>query len=387
MDEFTETSSESWFGRIINSIKGVAFGLLLIVGSVFLLSYNENRAVKTAKSLKEGVGAVIDVAADAVNAANDKKLVHVNGLATTKHLLTDPVFAISDMALWVKREVEMYQWKEEKHSETKKKLGGGTDTVTTYDYDKKWAKEPIHSSSFKKPEGHTNPDSMIAKSDTLYAKDATLGAFKLTTGLITKMQGDVPLALGEVHLAGLPASLKDKAKLSGGAFYFGKDYAAPEIGDQRVTFRTLTPGPFSVISRQTGDTFEPYVTKAGGEIERVESGTVSANLMLQHAETENNNLTWILRLVGFVLMAFGISMIISPIVVFADVIPFLGSVLGAGVFIAAVLLAFAGSLLTIAVAWFVVRPALSVILIAGAVALFFFGRRIGGKRIEAAKAA
>ncbi len=387
MDDFTETSSQSWFGRIIASIKGIAFGGLLIAGAVFLLSWNENRAVKTARSLKEGSGAVIDVASDAVNAANDKKLVHVTGEATAKNPLSDPLFAVSDMALRIKRKVEMYQWKEAKHSETKKKLGGGTDTETTYSYDKKWEGDLIHSSSFKKPEGHTNPDSVIAKSDTLYAQDATLGAFKLPLSLLAKMQGEVALSLGDAQLTALPASMKDKAKLSGGTLYFGKDSAAPEIGDQRVTFTTLKPGTFSVIAQQTRDTFEPYLAKAGGEIERVECGTVSATLMFFHAETENKNLTWLLRLAGFVLMTIGISLMINPIVVFADVIPFLGSVLGAGVFIAAVMLAFIGSLLTIAVAWFAVRPVLSLILIAAAVALFVFGRRIGGKRIEAAKAA
>ncbi len=387
MNQFTETSSESWFGRIINSIKGVAFGFLLIAGSVFLLSYNENRAVKTARSLKESAGVVIDVAADAVNAANDKKLVHVTGEATVKNPPTDSLFAISESALRIRRKVEMYRWEESRHSQTNKKLGGGTETVTTYSYDKKWSEEAIHSSSFKQPEGHTNPAGMTAKSDTFYAPNATLGAFKLPLSLIAKMKGDVALSLGETHLAGLPTSLKEKAKLSEGGFYFGKDSVTPEIGDQRVSFTVLKPGPFSVIASQTGETFEPYLAKAGGEIERVESGAVSAALMLSHAETENKNLTWLLRLAGFVLMAIGISLIISPIVVFADVIPFLGNVLGAGVFIAAVLLAFAGSLLTIAVAWFVVRPLLSVVLIAAAIALFVFGRRIGGKRIEAAKAA
>ena len=142
-----------------------------------------------------------------------------------------------------------------------------------------------------------------------------------------------------------------------------------------------------MIAQQTGDTFEPYLAKAGAEIERVESGAVSASLMLHHAESENSNLTWLLRLVGFILMMIGISLMISPITVFADVIPFLGNLLGAGVFLAAGVLAFGGSVLTIAVAWFAVRPLLSATLIIAAVALFIAGRRLGGKRLVAAKAA
>ena len=71
-DEFSEVSSESWFGRIGNSIKGILFGIILIPISVLLLSWNEGRAVTTAKSLKEGAAAVVSVEAAPIVPANDK---------------------------------------------------------------------------------------------------------------------------------------------------------------------------------------------------------------------------------------------------------------------------------------------------------------------------
>ena len=51
----------------------------------------------------------------------------------------------------------MYQWKEHESRETRKKLGGGTETVTTYEYKKEWASGRIDSSSFKKTDGHESP--------------------------------------------------------------------------------------------------------------------------------------------------------------------------------------------------------------------------------------
>ena len=57
------------------SIKGILFGLVAIPVCVILLWSNEGRAVTTANSLKEGAAAVVAVAADKVDAANDKILV------------------------------------------------------------------------------------------------------------------------------------------------------------------------------------------------------------------------------------------------------------------------------------------------------------------------
>ena len=42
-DSFTVTSSESWFGRIIGSIKSVLVGLVLFVAAFPLLFWNEGR--------------------------------------------------------------------------------------------------------------------------------------------------------------------------------------------------------------------------------------------------------------------------------------------------------------------------------------------------------
>ena len=194
------------------------------------------------------------------------------------------------------------------------------------------------------------------------------------------MSGDQPRQVTEQDFAKLPASLKTNAKLEGSGFYFGGDPAAPAIGDQRVTFKVLTPAVFSILARQAGQTFEPYPTKAGREIERVEAGQVSADLMFAHAAKENAMLAWGLRLVGFLLMAFGIGLILSPISVFADVIPFLGDILGVGVAFTALLLAMAFSIVTIAVAWIAVRPILGGALLAGAIAWIVFGKRLAARR-------
>ena len=129
-DSYTEVTSQSWFSRLGNAFKGIVVGIIMVVIAFPLLFWNEGRAVKRYKTLKEGGGAVISVAADKVDAANQGKLVHMTGMATTEENLVDTSFGVSSQAIKLKRYVEMYQWQEESKSKEKKKLGGGTETVT-----------------------------------------------------------------------------------------------------------------------------------------------------------------------------------------------------------------------------------------------------------------
>ena len=143
----------------------------------------------------------------------------------------------------------------------------------------------------------------------------------------------------------------------------------PEVGDVRVTFQAVHPGEISVIARQERNTFEPYQAKAGGTIEMLKMGTHSAETMFEQAQQENVTRTWILRFVGFLMMLIGLTMIFKPLSVVADVVPVIGSIVGAGTGLIALILAAALSLLTIAVAWIVYRPLLGILLLIVGVAL------------------
>lgn len=404
-DSFTEISSQSIFGRLGDAIKGVLFGLVLIPGSIVLLSWNEGRAVKTAASLKEGAAAVVSVAADAVLPTNEGKLIHLTGEATTAENVTDPMFAVSQTAIRLTRTVEMYQWKEEKKSKTHKKFGGGTETQTTHTYTKDWSAKLIHSTEFNQPADHQNPTVMIADSLVTTAGHVTLGKFNLPTTIVGKLRGDQPLPLIDADLKALPADLQAKVKCVGDAFYVGAhpvapatveadpaapapagaDPAAPVIGDQRVKFTVLKPATFSILARQSGETLTVYPTKAGREIERVEPGDVPAAAMFQHAEHENTVLAWGLRLGGTLLMALGIGLILRPLATVADVLPFLGDLVGIGTTFAALVVAVITSAVVIAVAWFAVRPLLSVVLVVAAIGVFVVGKKIAGKKPAAAQ--
>ena len=65
-DSFTQISSQSWFSRIIESIKGILVGAVLCLIAVGVLFWNEGRAVKRSRDLAEGAGLVVPVNAAAV---------------------------------------------------------------------------------------------------------------------------------------------------------------------------------------------------------------------------------------------------------------------------------------------------------------------------------
>ena len=62
----------------------------------------------------------------------------------------------------------------------------------------------------------------------------------------------------------------------------------------------------------------------------VRPGTMSAADMFAAAQRENRILTWILRFAGVFAMFIGFMMVLAPLVVVADVVPFIGNILSAG---------------------------------------------------------
>lgn len=364
-DRFTEVTSQSWTSRIGGAFKGILVGLVLFIVAFPLLFWNEGRAVKTSKTLKEGGKTVVTVASDNVDAANEGSLIHVTGLADTDATLIDPVFGVSAKALKLRRTVEMYQWREKSQSKTKKKLGGGTETVTEYSYGTEWSDHLINSAGFKKTSGHQNPASMPYGSTQQTADKVVLGAFALSPSLIGRINNFEALAI--TPDTPLPAVIEDTAKVFNDGFYIGTNSASPQVGDVQVKFDVAKPTQVSVIAKQVGNTFAPYVTKTSGTIELLQTGVHTADAMIQQAQASNKMMTWILRLVGFVCMLAGLNMVFKPLSVVADVLPIAGTIVGAGTGIIAFLLAALASLVTIAIAWIVYRPLLGVILIVIAV--------------------
>jgi hypothetical protein len=177
------------------------------------------------------------------------------------------------------------------------------------------------------------------------------GAFELSSGLVGKMNSYQGIDLSSnpmPDIAGISAA--------SGGYFIGEDANDPQIGDVRIRFTAVNPSTVSIVAQQAGNTFQPYVTRAGGNVLLLEPGTVGQEQMFQMALDDNARLTWILRLVGLVVMASGLGALLRPLSVFADVVPLFGRIVAAGAGIISFLVALALSALTIALAWLAFRP-------------------------------
>ncbi|MDB2642798.1 TMEM43 family protein, partial [bacterium] len=324
MSEFTTVTRKGWGTRSKNSIGRAIFGFILAALAIVLLFWNEGRAVKRYKDLKEGAGIVVSTDSSAVDATKEGKLVHSTGEAKTSAPLKDEEFGISEQAIKLIRNVEMYQWVERESTETKTNTGGSETTRKTYSYSKSWKPSLVSSANFKVKNGHENPTEMKYKSATQVADGVTMGAFQLPQFLVNKIGGATPLSVDSINAAS--EKIKATARSYNGGFYFGADSSNPQVGDLRVNFSIVHPGPISLVAQQEGDTFAPYVAKTGGTIELLERGTLQAEQMFELAHDRNKMLTWAIRIGGFFMMGFGFSMILGPLSVFASVLPFLGRI-------------------------------------------------------------
>ncbi len=408
---YTETTQTSWGSRLGGAFKGMVTGIVLVVVGTILLYWNEGRTVKTGGAINEARSVAVKVDdISRVDPALAGKVIYATGRADTRDVLTDPIFGASATAIDISRRVEYYQWQEHSRQETRKKLGGGEETVTTYTYTREWVGGPIDSGSFKDPE-YQGRNKVLAsyEDETLYAPNVTFGGYTLPDFLKRSIGGAVPLDLvldeerkkaifeglsvepGPVGNAALPAvSSSDPASLDaalmggvsgvvppqdryvhaqGNVLYLGEKPGSPQVGDVRVTFTQTPPADVSIIAQVAGNTFEEFTATNGYTFSRLSMGTVGMERMFAGAESDNAIMAWILRVVGTIVVIAGLGTILHPLSVIADVIPILGSIVGVGTGLVAFLLGLAWSLLVIAVAWIRFRPVLAASLLGGVVVL------------------
>jgi len=375
MDSFTERSYTGYGQNIGNSFKGMIFGLALIVGSIILLWWNESRSLKQATALQEMQEKIITLPDTIYNTGYEGQAVLLQGLVKPLNELIDTEFNVKSSGLVLRKNVTMFQWRENKTTHSEDKLGGGTETVTTYDYVQEWSSSAINSSSFKHTSGHQNPP-MHYKSHT-FSTNAMLGDYSLDKQMVQRISASTPFN----GLAQMPEYI-GVAENHQSFLYIGHSTPnSPQIGDVKIHYTYAPSDIYTYASKVLNKSLVPYRTTNGKSFAFVRVGKVEANTIFEEELDANSVLTWILRGVGLFLMFIGFNAIIAPLATLAKVIPMLGDVVGGiGGLFAGILTLILGTFV-IALAWFGARPLLSIGLIAGAVLIsFILGKR--GKKEE-----
>ncbi len=357
-----EITTTSWFSRLKDAFLGIFIGIALIIGAIVLVFWNEGHSLHMAQSLEQTKNVLISVPNAPINKQNNLKVVYISGLATTKDNLSDSLLGVTVNAINLHRKVEMYQWKQKTETRTESQLGGSEKHVTTYTYDKVWSESAIDSSTFKNPAGHQNP-TMPVQSQTEYARTVTVGDFLLPDALIKQINISEPVSLAQVNKEILKSKLNKPVTLINNELYLGQDAQNPQVGDLRINLTVVKPQTVSIIGQQTGETFQSYFAPAGQSIMLLSTGQHSSDEMIAQAQSENSLLAWVWRLFSLLMLIGGFSLIMKPLVILADVVPFLGSIVGFGTGFIAFLLGLCVWLIATAIAWFATRPLLSISLL------------------------
>ena len=151
---------------------------------------------------------------------------------------------------------------------------------------------------------------------------------------------------------------------AGNVLYFGRVPGSPEVGDVRVTFEKVVPAKVTVMAVVDGDTFKPFKAKNGKRFETLVMGKKTGDEIIEDAQDANSTWTWILRIVGILLVISAFKSIFGFLTMILKVVPFIANIIGFGVNIVCTILGIFWSLIIIALAWLFYRPLLSICLLA-----------------------
>lgn len=155
----------------------------------------------------------------------------------------------------------------------------------------------------------------------------------------------------------------DYIHVAGNVLYYGKVPGSPQVGDVRVTFEKIVPAKVTVMAVVDGDTFKPFKAKNGKRFETLVMGKKTGDEIIEDAQDANTMWTWMLRIVGIMLVISALKMIFGFLSMILKVVPFLASIMGFGVGIVCTVIGVVWSLIVIAIAWIFYRPVLGIILL------------------------
>ena len=315
---------QSFGNKILSSFVTAIIGVILFFGSFVVLYINEGR---------ENIGKIAESAVEITaegHSLEKGELVGVRGSIAADAYAADDYLRAGDY-VYIIRKVEMYAYEEEEHREEKDNFGGSTTITTTYTYSKKWTSSPKAASSFRGddnekpkdiPAGYDQKISGMPEQKEKSGEGLSIGGYKILSGL--SFSGEKTLALSE-EVISAPAHA-DYA-VSESYLYIGEDgvsAAAPRLGDYRISYRVITAGDEGVLlgAVEDAESITGYTTPKNNTLFRFFAGAGSLEEASEILLAEHKTTTWILRLIGFLMMFIGLVAMTDPITKFLSVIPF-----------------------------------------------------------------
>jgi hypothetical protein len=359
-----ETTRIWFWRRIWSSIKWVFLWIILIIVSIILLWRNEWRTIKTTISLDEWQKITVNWKTSPIDSTLEWKIIYIFWKADTKDILRDDTFNIEANAIKLSRDVSMYQWQEEQNTQTQDNMWWSQTQTTTYNYKMVWNNDKIDSSQFKEA-WHINPSNWPFDSKQFVASDVKVWDMKLSSTFVGKMNNEEKISL-DWKQNDITTAVKNiqNIKINNNILYIWKGTEEnPQIWDIQISFSAVYPSEISAIWQQQSNQLIWYTTTNGKNIALLNYWTVSMPQMYINAHNENRTIAWLLRWLWLLLIFFWFSMILWFVATLASVVPLLGRIVGFWVSLISFVLSIILWFTVILVAWFAVRPTISMILL------------------------
>lgn len=378
MDE-QDQNTLSWFDTLKSSLKGLLFGIILLLAGIVLLFWNEGRGAKISARLSQEQSKIHTPANIArPNARDNGKLVYVNGTLQQQSKLPqiDNELNLAVDALALERKVEYWQWQQEE----------GIDPVSkqsSYTYNKHWSDSPVESSKFKQASTYHNSVAANLQSNYMQSSQLKLGDYVVDKKQLQK----IPMQPLKNPQPG-PSPYSSRMQIHGSYIYLLPDPGPTTTGTAANTLAKTTFDPanlpigtlrvsygqlpqqlsLSIIAAQSmpNGSFAliPYSEGDGHSTFIVHQPAQSIEQMFAAELASNSRTGWWLRAAGLVCLFIALRLLLSPLHALVEFIPVLGNILQFGMNLLSFLLAVVLALLVICLGWMFYRPLLSLAIIA-----------------------
>jgi hypothetical protein len=348
-NEHYRVTHKSWFQRILESYAGMVFGFILLLVACIVLWYNEYRTVNEAENLEYTKNEAVSIDASSILPENDGKLVHLNGNASTEIIMEDPDFGIAIKALRIRRNAEMFQWKERQSTIKQENQDGSQTSITRYSYHPVWSSTLISSYNFD-DRSYYNPDQFPIQGYIENSSEVTLGAFTISKEFVNQLDQWIGTNIPDTAYPNM-ANQRLYPSGSNNLAYIGRGTLdRPEVGDVRISFDIIPPSTISAMGAQNGNQLTQY-SRDDNNISYLNYGTLTINDMIKAGEEDNASTTLALRITGTIMMIISFFLILRPIAIMGKPIPLVSSLLSIGTNLLSLVLGLSLSASVIGTSW------------------------------------
>ncbi len=357
---YQEVKKVSLWEKIKSALIGIIVWPILVFVSIYFLAANEFRAVERSKAIIEWEKIVTEIDVANPSSENNNTYIYTKWKVQSSSI-TESDFQFNTDAVVLDRTVRMYQWKETAQTQTEEHLGWSQTETTTYTYSKEWSAFPIDSSDFNQAQTYQNPKNWAFESQRQYAQNIQLGNFGVSESLQHRFPTPESLKLASEY-----QNLLHTGSLVENMIFIGNDINNPEIWDLQISYSYLPiDSTLSILGGQRDDTLlDIFLLKNWQDITEVRYGNVSSQEIFQSMKDENTLTTWIWRWGLTLLMFLWFNLFLSILPTLWSIVPMIGRIAQVWVALLALLATIAVAGTTIAVAWFLARPIVSLIIIA-----------------------